>query len=273
MISFLNQVYSGRELIWELAMRDLKVRYSRPFLGFLWAFIFPIFTVSIFYLVFSCILKISIEGTPFLLYLMSGLFAWNFFQESIASSTSSLMQSRNLLKESGFPHYFIPLSIIIANTINALPSLGILCAVSAFFLKGLPMAIIFFPVLLLVQLCIAFALSLIASVAYVKWRDSKYIVDMFLLLCIYLTPTFYSLQQVKNTLPSWAFKLYLSNPLVGILNGYRIIFLKGFTDSLRPYVDYVNLIIIPCAWGIGLLCLAIVIYRKAKAWINDYLSY
>ena len=136
MIYFLRQIYSGRELIWELAMRDLKVRYSRPFLGFLWAFIFPIFTVSIFYLVFSCILKISIEGTPFLLYLMSGLFAWNFFQESIASSTSSLMQSRNLLKESGFPHYFIPLSIIIANTINALPSLGILCAVSAFVLKG-----------------------------------------------------------------------------------------------------------------------------------------
>ena len=273
MVSFLRQIYSGRELIWELAMRDLKVRYSRPFLGFLWAFIFPVFTVSIFYLVFSCILKISIEGTPFILYLMSGLFTWSFFQESISSSASSLMQSRNLLKESGFPHYFIPLSIIIANTINALPSLGILCIISAFFLKGLPAAIILFPALLLLQLSIAFALSLIASVAYVKWRDSKYIVDMFLLLCIYLTPTFYSLSAVKNALPSWAFKLYLSNPLVGILNCYRIIFLKGFASSLRPYVDFGNLIVIPCAWGVGLLCVSVIIYSKAKVWINDYLSY
>jgi len=273
MICFLRQVYSGRELIWELAMRDLKVRYSRPFLGFLWAFISPIFMVCVFYFIFSCVLKVSIEGTPFLLYLMSGLFAWNFFQESISLSTVSLMQSRNLIKESGFPHYFIPLSIIIANIINALPSMGILCLVSVFFLNGLPKEIILFPVLLLVQACLAFGLSLIASVAYVKWRDSKYVVDMFLLLCIYLTPTFYSLQQVKNALPTWAFKLYLANPLVGILNCYRLIFLKGFINSLGPCVNFWNLIFMPCIWGIGLLCIAIVIYRKAKGWINDYLSY
>ena len=83
-------------LIRELAIKDLKIRYSRPMLGFLWAFLSPFLTVMIFYFVFGTLLKIKTEDVPFFLYLMSGVFPWIFFQESITRSITSLVDNKNL---------------------------------------------------------------------------------------------------------------------------------------------------------------------------------
>ena len=113
-------------LIRELALKDLKIRYSRPALGFLWAFLSPILTVAIFYVIFGLVLKVKTEEAPFVLYLMSGIFPWMFFQDSIFKSITSLVDNKNLIKESNFPHYLIPVSIVMTNAIIFLPSLFII---------------------------------------------------------------------------------------------------------------------------------------------------
>lgn len=227
----------------------------------------------IFYVVFSLFLKVNIKEAPFLLYLMSAVFPWNFFQDSIMRSTASLVDNRNLIRESRFPHYLIPISIILANVINFLPSLIILIICSGLFLKGLPGFIIFLPIVLIIHLIITMGLSIILSVFYVRWRDLKFILEPVLLLLFYLTPVFYPLSLVKNSFSPLLFKVYAYNPFVGVLNLYRSAVLRGFYGFIREDVGVLPFVIMPFVFAILVFFLGIYLYKKNKNIINDYLSY
>jgi len=260
-------------LIRELVLKDLKIRYSRPVLGFLWAFLSPFLIVLIFYVVFGLFLKVNIEDAPFILYLMSGVFPWIFFQDSILKSTTSLVDNRNLIKESGFPHYLIPVSIVLANLVNFLPSLIIMITSSLFILKGLPALIFILPFTLMAHLIIIAGLSIIFSILYVRLRDLKYILDAALLLIFYLTPVFYSVSSVRAAFSPLLFKIYMYNPLVCVLNLYRIMTLKGIYPFIRNNADISLVFSVPCIFGILVIGLAAYIYRRNRLIINDYLSY
>ena len=260
-------------LIRELALKDLKVRYSRPALGFLWAFLSPLLTVAIFYIVFGIILKVKTEEAPFVLYLMSGVFPWMFFQDSIFRSVTSLADNKNLIKESNFPIYLIPISIVITNGIIFLPSLFVVVFSSLFVLKGLPFFIILLPVVLIVHLIITMLLSVIFSILYVRWRDLKYILEAIFLLLFYLTPIFYPISLLKGLFSDMLYKAYVYNPLVGILILYRVTLLKGFSGPVRSYAGFFPIISVLIIFVITISVIAIYLYRKNRGVINDHLAY
>ncbi|MFH0826895.1 MAG: hypothetical protein V1923_03285 [Candidatus Omnitrophota bacterium] len=254
-------------------MKELRVRYSRPVLGFAWAFLSPLFLVGIFYLVFSVILQVRTKECPFILYLMSGVFSWRFFQDALMGSVTSLLDNKNLIRESNFAHYLLPLSIVLANGINFLPSL-ILLIISAFLiLHGLPLFIVWLPVVLVVHLMVTIGLSILFSLLYVRWRDIKYLLEIFLSVLFYLTPVFYSVYLVKGVFSDFFFSVYVANPLVGILNLYRVSILKGFYPAIQGDVPVASLVGIPVVFALIILSLAFWVYRKFKNYINDYLSY
>ena len=265
-----NKIFS---LVRELVIKDLKTRYSRPVLGFFWAFLSPIFMVVIFYIVFGVILRVKTERVPFVLYLMSGIFPWLFLQDSINKSVTSLMDNRNLIKESNFPHWLIPLSIVLANGINFLASWSILAISALIILKGLPIFILLLPIILLIYLITALGISLLVSIIYVKWRDVKYILEVGLLALFYSTPIFYSLYVVKDSIGHFWFNIYIHNPFVGLLNLYRSVALKGFHGYLKTQVTASSLFVIPICFAIAVLLLGCYFYNKNKGEINDYLSY
>lgn len=261
------------DLIRELAVKDLKIQYSRPSLGFFWAFLSPLFMVAIFYLVFGVILKVRIESAPFVLYLMTGVFPWLFFQSSVNKSVTSLMDNRNLIKESNFQHWLIPVSIVCANAVNFLPSLLVIVITSFIMAGGIPGFIAFLPFILATHIVFTAGLSIIVSLLYVRWRDFKYILEPVLLLLFYLTPAVYSLSIVKNSFPPLLFKLYAYNPLVGILTLYRMALLKGFADSAGTCVNLSYVIIIQFIFTMLVLTAGYYLYRRDKRYINDYLAY
>lgn len=266
-------VWDKRDLIKELVLKDLKIRYSRPILGFLWAFLSPFLIVGVFYLVFSLILKVQTEEAPFFLYLMSAVFPWQFFHNSVMSSTTSLVDNKNLIKEGNFPNYLIPVSIVMANLINFLPSLLILMVISFCVLKGFSGFIVFLPAVLAIQIAITISLSVLFSVLYVKFRDLKYVLEILLLLIFYLTPAVYSLQLVKNSFTQLLFRFYINNPFVGLISMYRAVFLKGFYYAIKRDIGLLSLIIAPVGFGIISLFLSFYFYGKYKDRINDHLSY
>lgn len=273
MIAPVKEILARRNLIRELVLKDLKLRYSRPALGFFWAFIMPLVTVCIFYVVFSVFLKAKTEEAPFVLYLMSAVFPWGFFCNSVLGSTTCLVDNKNLIRESKFPYYFLPLSIVLANLINFLPSLGVLIIAAALVLKGLPYWIFLLPFVLLMQVFIALALSIIFSLLYVKYRDLKYAIEILLTVIFNLTPAFYSIYLVKNALSPALFKIYLYNPFTGILIFYRATLLKGFYGFIGKEAGWLEILIIPvCCWALTLTA-AVLLYRSKKNSINDYLSY
>ena len=268
-----REIYLNRDLIRELVARDLKLRYMRPALGFFWAFLSPLLVVAIFYLVFSVLLRVETKEAPFILYLMSGVFSWRFFQDSLMSSVSSLIDNKNLIRESSFPHYLIPLSIVLANGINFLPSLAILMITALCVLKGLPVFIIFLPIIFTIHLVMTTGMSMVVSIVYVKWRDTKYILEAALLVLFYLTPAVYSLYLVQDSFSAFWYKLYIYNPLVGILNLYRLATLKGFYPLIKETIGLAGLVITPMIFAVAILIYAFYFYKRNKSTINDYLAY
>jgi ABC-type polysaccharide/polyol phosphate export permease len=273
MLSIIREIVQRRSLIRQFVLRDLKVRYSRPALGFLWAFLSPFFMAVIFYSVFSFVLKVKINEAPFFLYLLSGIFTWSFFQDSLTYSSYSLMNSKHLIRESNFPHYLIPLSIVLANGINFLPILVILVIASLCSLKALPIFILFLPAVLVVHIAITAGLSIIFSILYVRWRDIRYILDALLLLLLYATPVVYSFYSVKGAFPYFLFKLYMWNPFVGILNCYRVTLLSGYYGYVQKDAGFLSLVVAPLVFAAIVLFSAFKFYKKYRGKINDYLSY
>jgi len=259
-------------LILQLALKDLKTRYAHLALGFLWAFLSPLFMTGILYLVFSLFLKVKTDEVPFFLYLASATFSWRFFQDSLVSSSTSLMDNKNLIKESKFPHYLIPLSIVLSNALIFLPSLAIVVVISFFLLRGLPVLIIFLPAVFLLHLAVSAGLCAIFSILYVRFRDTKYILEALLPFLFYLTPVFYPLSLVKSSFPPALFNAYMCNPFVGILTLYRVVLLKGF---YRPTQEsgFFYLIALPVIFSAGVFLTAFYLYKKQRNSINDYLSY
>lgn len=272
MIAIIKEILTRKNLIGELVLKDLKLRYGRPILGPFWAFLLPLTTVFIFYLVFSVFLKAKTEEAPYVLYLMAAIFPWRFFNDSIICSATCLVDNKNLIRESNFPYYFLPLSIVLANLINFLPSLAVLIFTAFFLLKGLPLLIILLPLLLLVQLLMTIGLSIIFSLLYVKYRDLKYILEITLTVSFYLTPVFYSLYLVKNSLAPVLFKAYLYNPLTGILIFYRSVILKGFYLFIAKDLGWLFSISLVACFSLGVLFLGFYCYLRFKDKAHDYLS-
>lgn len=274
MVPLIKEIIERKSLIRELVVKDLKIRYSRPFFGFFWAFLSPMLNVVIFYIVFSFFLKVKIQEGPFVLYLMSGVFPWRFFQDSLICSVSSLIDNKHLIRESCFPHYLIPLSIVLANFINFIPSLLLLILTSLILLKGLTYFLFFLPLIIFFHIIIAIGLSIIFAILYVKWRDVKYILEIGLSFLFYLTPIFYSLALIKEIFSPLLYKIYIYNPFVGLLNLYRLSLLKDFYFILQNDIFSIFLIVVSivCFAGI-ILWFSFFYYRKNENVINDYLSY
>lgn len=273
MFSILGEIWARRDLVQELVVKDLKLRYSRPLLGAFWAFLLPFLTALIFYVVFGRVLKVKVEEAPFILYLMSALFPWRFFQDSLSSSTTSLVDNKKLLREARFPHYFIPLSVVLANAVNFLPSLMILIMTALFVLKGLPPFILFLPVVLCLHFLITLGFSVIFSVLYLKWRDMRYALEAFLTLLFYLTPAFYSMSLVKTVMPHSFFSAFVFNPFTGILNFYRISILNGFYGTVAGDIGWHSFLGVPVLFAAGITLTAFYFYGRNRNTINDYLSY
>lgn len=269
----LKEIWLRRDLIFQLALKDLRIRYHGSVFGFTWMALSPFAAVAIFYLVFAVILKVRIDEVPFVLYLMSAVFPWAFFQDAVSASVTSLVDNRNLIREASFPHYFIPISIVLSKAVIFLPSLLIVLVASFLILKGLPVFVLFLPAVLILHISIILGLALILSIIYVKFRDIKYIVDSLMLLIIYLTPAFYSLGLIKASFSAGFLKLYISNPFVGMVNMYRVVILKDFYKVIVRDAGIFSLIVIPVLFALSGLLIGSYLYKRNKNIINDYLSY
>ncbi len=99
-ISQIEDLIRYRHLLWDLAIKDIKVRYRSPILGFLWAILVPLCLVFIFKFVFSNIIRVGlVEETPYFIYLMTAIFPWSYFSSSVSAATECMLNNRELIKK------------------------------------------------------------------------------------------------------------------------------------------------------------------------------
>lgn len=218
--SFLN-FFRYRDLLINLTMKELKLKYRNSVIGFFWSFLNPLLMITIYTIAFKTILRIQIDD--FALFVFIGVVPWSFFQGSISQSTNSIVSNQGLIKKVYFPRAVIPLSIVMSNFINMIINFIIVFISLYFFKIEITYSIVLFPILSIVLFLITAGISLLLSVLAVKYRDISYLVDVFLIAFFYLTPIIYS----SDMVPKPFITIINFNPLTSVIEGLRKILLEG----------------------------------------------
>lgn len=220
-----------RELLFHLALKNLKIQYKYATLGFLWAFFVPLCMAMVFWIIFTFLFQ---RPEP-PLSIVTALFVWQFVSGSIMGATSSIIDNQGILKKVYIPREIIPLSVVLSNLINFILSLLVLVPLVFFYnlftghMPVLPIWIIFLPFVILLTLLLTMGICLLTSCMQVFFRDVRYIVDITLLVWFYFSGVFYSVDLVaapaiEKGIP-WVTDLFMLNPLIDLFTMYRIILL------------------------------------------------
>ena len=211
----LNDLWRYRDLVRYLVGRDLKVRYRRSFIGFLWTMLQPLLTMLVLYIVFSSLFRFSIASYP--VYVLAGLLFWNFFQQSIITSMNSLRTNSALLLKLPVPNVVFPVATVLSGVVNLL--LALLPAVLIVIVTGhrpTP-ALLFLPVSILIAALFTLGAGLLLAPLAVFFSDVVELVGVGMTLLYFLTPIFYP----KEILPAQLAPLVRFNPVRSILEVFR----------------------------------------------------
>jgi lipopolysaccharide transport system permease protein len=223
----LSNLVRYRGLIWSLVARELKARYRGSMLGFAWSFINPLLLLLIYSFVFTKIMPNETPDVkPYAVFMFCGILPWNWFATSLSDAAGSLIAGGNLIKKVLFPAEVLPLVSVLTNMIHfflGLPILVVFLLVSGHYPE--PSDLIWFPIVVVVQLIFSSALALILSALTVHFRDIRDILANVLMLWFFATPIIYPWFQPNVQRFKWLFNV---NPFTHLAVSYQeILFFNG----------------------------------------------
>lgn len=238
-------------LLYQLIARDFKVKYKRSILGVLWSLLYPILTMAVMAVVFSNIFKFSTPGVNYLVYLLSGLIMFNYFNEASNLAMSSVVANFGLINKIYIPKYIFPLSKCLFVGINFLLTLIPLYII--ILITGTPLNIyhLLLPYAFICLFIFTLGMGLILSAVSVFLRDMFYIYGIVMTIWMYLTPIMYDIKTISIEFQQF-FKL---NPLYHYINFARRIIL--YNEIPTPFT-----FIVCAATALITLLIGIVVFKK-----------
>ena len=234
MLHNLGQLLRYRGLIQSLVARELKARYRGSVLGFFWSFFNPLLLLLVYTFVFTVVLPGGWDDKlgPRALFLFCGLLPWTWFSSSLIESSNILIAGGNLIKKVMFPAEVLPIVSVLANLVHFLFGLIILVVFLVYYKAPLQVSeLVWFPVVVLVQLLLTLGLALILSAMTVHFRDIKDILANVLTLWFFATPIIYPISDINaptSGTPAWAKTLINLNPFTHLAVSYQeILFYSG----------------------------------------------
>ncbi|HEY5230763.1 MAG TPA: ABC transporter permease [Galbitalea sp.] len=222
MIRYIRELWSTRELLANLTMRDIKGKYRRTIFGQLWSLINPLATMLVYTIVFSVLFRTQPPlGNPshlnsYPVFLLCGLLPWTFFSNTVMSSIGSLIEGEGLIKKVYFPRLNLPLAAAASAGFTWLIEMGLLSIAVLFFggwsLPWIPLLLLF----MLLEALFASGIGMMLAIANVHFRDMQHFVAIALQLGLYLTPILYPItlvQQLAVNRGHWVVDLFELNPM------------------------------------------------------------
>ena len=219
----ITELIQYRELLIDLTVREIKVRYKQSILGIFWSILQPLLMMIVFTIVFSRFAKIPSDGIPYPLFSYTGLLPWTFFATSLSFAIPSLVTNSNLLTKIYFPREIFPIASILAVSVDFCIAAVIFIGILVFYKVTLTLSAFYIVPILLIQVLLALAVSLFASAINVFYRDVKYALPFFIQLLMYLSPVIYPVSSV----PERFRPLYMLNPMAPIISSYRKVLIIG----------------------------------------------
>jgi ABC-type polysaccharide/polyol phosphate export permease len=267
-----------RELLGQLARRDIAIRYKQAVMGFAWALFMPILIVLaglIVRLALATVGGLEIDRASAGALALKG-WTWAFFVGAIGFATASLTANIGLVTKIYFPREVLPMASVAAQAFDSAIA-GIALAIALPFL-GLQWTtqLLWLPVLLLLLAALTVAASLFLSCANLFFRDVKYIVQVLLTFGIFFTPVLFE----PSVLGARGAELVMLNPLAPILEGIRLAAFQGHSlleplsemgrkgaavVAWQPWYLWYS-----AAWALGGLALSSLLFHRAEFAFAEY---
>jgi len=213
----IGELWAHRELLYFLALREIKVRYKQTAIGILWVILQPALTAALLSLIFATFVRFNSVGVPYPLFVLSGILVWQFVQASITATSNSLISNTNLVTKVYFPRLIVPLATTLAAAFDLLVSLPILVAMMALYGVVPSTSLVLAPLFLILALLAAGSLGVLFASLNVRYRDVKFAIPFFLQVWMFASPVIYPTAIIPE---KWRY-VFAINPLTGIVEGWH----------------------------------------------------
>lgn len=221
-----RELYHFRELLWVLTARDVKVRYKQTALGITWALLQPLATMLLFTLIFGRLAKLPSDGFPYPIFVFAGMLPWAFFANSVSACAESIVGASTLITRVYFPRIIIPLASVFTAFVDFAIASVILLVLMLFYGVGWSLNLLFAPVLILGLAFTALGVGTMLAALNVSYRDFRYLVPFGIQFWMFASPVVYPSSMIPE---KWQW-LYHANPIAGIIDGFRSVFLGSPID-------------------------------------------
>lgn len=246
----LKEAYEYKDLLFLLVKRDFKAQYKQTILGPLWHLLQPLITTMLFTFIFSRYAKVPTDGSPPVLFYMSGIIIWNFFSGNLAGTSTTFTSNASIFGKVYFPRIIIPLSVLISNGIRFAFQLFLFMCFYFYYLFFVPEAaaitvsieLLYLPLLLLIAGMLGIGAGMMVSAMTIKYRDLSHFLGFAIQLMMYLTPVIYTI--------SYTSKMHL-NPMASVVEAARLGFMG--TGTINYVYLYYSLFISLAVFLIGLI--------------------
>lgn len=229
-MNIFKNLYNYRELLKTSVKKEVRSKYKNSFLGVVWSFLNPLLQIVVYAIIFSLILKNKQEN--YAIFLCCGIIPWTFFSIAINRSAFIMIENGNIIKKVYFPREIIPISVVLAETINFLISTLIILGFVIIGGIGITKYLLLYPIILIAQYLVIISIAFVVSSICVYFRDLQHFIGIILQLLFYATPIVYSQDSIPGEY-QWILKI---NPMTYIINAYRDIFYYQKAFEILPLI-------------------------------------
>ena len=239
-----------RDLILILTQKEVKVRYKSTVLGYIWSVAHPLAFALVFFIAFKVVMRIQIEG--YAVFLIAGLFPWQWFSNSVNASPSVFLSNASLIKKVNFSRNILPLTTVLQDMIHFLLSIPVIVLFLFIYHKSPSFSWLYgIPLLLTIQLLMTYGLSLMIASINLFIRDLERLTSICMTLLFYFTPIIYPDTMIPARYKTIALLL---NPLSSLMVSWRNLFLDGTL--------WWPLVLVSFIYSLFILMVGYLVYRK-----------
>ena len=237
-----------RQLLLNLVLKDLKLKYRGSVIGFVWSLANPLVMVGIYTFAFT---KIMPVGSPqFVFYLLLGLLAWTFFASSVAMSTSAIADNGGLLKSVWFPRAILPTATVLFNLVQYILTVLVFIPVMVVYYDvPLVAPMLLFPIFVALQAAMTIGIALVLATGTTFFRDIRHLVEVALAVLFWATPVIYEVERIPEGV-RWIAAL---SPMTPYVNAYHAVFFYRQWPEAQTWAATIGYAVVPLVLGLWLI--------------------
>ena len=246
-------------LLSALVVRDVTSRYRRSSLGMWWAFIQPVVLMLLFNMLRGFV-NIPSDGVPYILFSYAGLVPWTFFTNSVSACGPSIIQNAEIIKKISMPREVFPLAAVFATLFDFGMSAIILAILMFWYKVSVGLTLLWVPLLVILTIGASFAIGILLAGLGTFRKDFIFATPFLTQAWLFITPVIYPLSSVPEKWRSF----YMLNPMVGVIEGFRSVLIKGQSPEIKPLLLAMVMVIV-------IMSISWPLFRKLSDYFADVL--